>query len=383
MKTTLHFSVLFLVFLGQQLSIGCPDCNVFNFLYPSVRSSPNIVIGTVTGQVNESTASVRVDRVLRGTNQIAQTAHFRLYNATNHVGKQLLFSDPTECCPDFPALPVDGEWEVGFLIGGAQFEPNEPFSLYSLGAPDFAIEQTPAKTRPRVKDVNEAILCLKGVSIVTREFGIQFAKAHQTEMLAPLQKELQMWLDDLSRAETNSLAAHRLEGLVQGLWIADTNIAQKFFAANLAERFGRPSAMVRTNIPQSPMLEAAYLCSVLQLEKTTNGHGKFQTMLLEGLPNLRNQTLVSAIYALGYSDSSLLAPVDRITRKIVQQSPDQKLSAAIGFYQIGIEKAQWWSWANARESLALARKYCEGSDGVLLADLIDKQLSYIDGRNKR
>jgi hypothetical protein len=372
------------LFAGLPAIKACPGCNIFNYLYTSIRSSPNIVVGTVEQQIDERTALVRVDRTMRGTNQPKTTAKFELYNASNHIGRQFIFSDPTECCPDFPALPVDGEWEVSFLVRNAPFDEKEPFGFYDLGGPEEAINQTPKRGRPVVKNSQEAVLCVMGVSYVTRELGIQYARVHSKQTLPLLREELSKWVADFSQYETNSIAYHRLDGLIEGVWKTDAAAARKLFAEDLTERLARKPEEIRINDnSRNATLEASFVKSVLKHAQDAGDGEIFKRQVLKAVPNLRNQTLVVTIYALIDSDLATPSKVEDVAKGLLSENPEQQLSLALGYYQVGVEHARWWAMGKAREELMLARVHCSKANNAQLASQIDEEIERANRWSKK
>jgi hypothetical protein len=104
---------------------GCVHCNIFNYLCPSVRSAPDIVVGTIERDVDDYHTSVRIERILRGTNSPGSMAIFRTHGMKDSTGKRFIFSNPHASPPTFEVLPENMEWEVSYLVRDVPVSTND------------------------------------------------------------------------------------------------------------------------------------------------------------------------------------------------------------------------------------------------------------------
>jgi hypothetical protein len=216
------------------VSIACPHCNIYNYLCPSVRSSSNIVIGVVERGVDDYATLVNVEKVLRGTNAAGSSITFKTHGMKDAAGRRFIFSDPQASPPTFEVLPEDLEWEVSYLIRGVPTSANDWEYEHHQ-----SLAEIPDQLQPRPRDPEEALRAIQGVSEVTRESGIEYAKRNREDMFSRIQKQLSLWGVKSNTKETDDFADHSLDGLVEAMWKTDAAAASGFFTNNLAERCGK------------------------------------------------------------------------------------------------------------------------------------------------
>jgi hypothetical protein len=215
MKKTLCVFFVAFSFLSAQQAVGCPYCNIHNFLASSVKSSKNIFLGEVIRQVDDETASIRVLKVLRGDHKVGLKVNGKMYRSEKAVGERFIFSDPTSWPPTFEVLPQDFEDEVQFLI----------------------------QDKPSVDNMEEAIKRVQGVSVETQRIGMEYIAERHAAAVQPLIAELNSLMPQVFSNKDIFFGEHRLGKLAEALLLKPTDDGREFVFSQIDAFPGRQSSV--------------------------------------------------------------------------------------------------------------------------------------------
>lgn len=378
-------------FAGRAL--GCPACNIHNYLAKSVQSSTHIYEGEVLRQVSRTEAEVRVLKVLRGDHKVGSQINSEMFLSGRYVGERFLFSNPTSEEPRFEALPPEFEDEVLFLI----------------------------QKEPSVGDMREAVKRVQGISVVTQEIGMKYIEQHHDAALEPLLAELDSLMPRVFSGQETFFGEHRLGKLVEAILLKPTDAGREFVFSQIdalpSQRprpvdwvrwsFGRiiaiglsfllavpvwiaARALFRRWFPHSPRsrlvsLTAAglallgtawFLAPWLDaVPRKASARGVFlremlghtkrdpelsnavKNRLLDACPNLARPILAETIYAMVLANMMRPDEVQTQLGGLISANP-----AAIGLYLAGNYESTLWQHEEARAMWNEARKLAEQGD---------------------
>ncbi len=71
-----------------QSAIGCPMCNIYNYLAENVRQASDVYVGEVVREVDSREAEVKVVRVFRGAHRAGSTVIREMFRADRVIGRE-------------------------------------------------------------------------------------------------------------------------------------------------------------------------------------------------------------------------------------------------------------------------------------------------------
>lgn len=328
-RSILLATVVAVLALCAMQARACPNCTIHNYLADSVRSSANIFHGSVVRQIDDQTAEIEVLKVLRGKHKVGSKIKTAMYGSRDKIGKHFIFSDPTIDQIPFEVLPLDFEDEILFLM----------------------------QKNPSVKDANEAIKRVQGVSVITQDIGMEYLTNHYNEVAGPLVAELDTLMPAVFSCDEIFFGEHRLEKLLEALLSRESEQARNFAVSYVGKMATQEEKKIDWNlIPNNASSRGVFLRALLQHSRKHKDLANTLHQQLETqLPKLPEQALADAVYALVVTQTDTVPGLQRPLKGA--KSSDL---IALGLYFAGNYESRWWqhdkAYAFWDEALSLAKR---------------------------
>ncbi|MCD6050163.1 MAG: hypothetical protein K0Q55_1566 [Verrucomicrobia bacterium] len=357
----------FLCLVGRCVTQACPDCNIHNYLFSSLRSSSNVFVGEFVGS-----GKVKVTKVYRGTNVVGTVVDVKTGSSAFN-DNQLIFSDPKSHDLNFERLPLDFDWETKFILRKPWAEPD----LY----PQDGISKYNQKTIPDVNHKVDALRAVQGISIVTRELGLQYVKANAADCALLIESEITRLQSNLVANGKPRRFTYSYEGLALAYWAAKPNGALTNYLAQIERFKSQPRSSVDLSQFAAKLSdEFKYLSMALRSAKGTGQEKRLAERLKAVIPQLEGDSLVGALYVADYSKLFEPEEIKHLAEKLAKEQPGKKDAVALAFYHLGCEYGPSWDYAKSLPSFVLAKAHCDKAE--LLQEL-DKRIQWLQQRGRR
>ena len=320
--------------VGPKRAAACPACNIHNYLAAHLPASTKVFTARILKATGEHEAELEVVKVLRGPLAPGDITKATAYDAKDHIGETLLFSNGRLMGPSFPVLPLVLEREARFLLRGVQ--KKLPKDAVLLGPP-------PAPT-PKTRDLAEAVRAVQGVSSTTRYAGMEVLRKHRGAATEAVIAELRRTVPRLVAGTLEPYGHRRIDGLVEALALHPKGLAGTFLLAEAQAQLDRPPRELdwsRSDLGWAAP-RAHYLASILTRTKSEPKLcAALQAIIEARLLTASPDALADAVYALVRSEA--YKPEALASGPLKQLDSDARRdAAALGLYQHGWLAGRWW-----------------------------------------
>jgi len=362
MRKTCFSKLVVWICLGIFLSslramMACPDCNIHNYLFSSLRSSSNVFAGEIVAG-----NKVRILNVYRGTNSVGTTVDYDL-RYLRFSGNPLIFCDPRSHDLNFKQLPIELDWETKFIL-------RKPWSEADRYPIDHASENNQS-TIPEIRHKMEALKAVQGISRVTRQLGMEYVKKHKADCAPVIEWEVHRRQALLGTNGNPQMFDYCYAGLAEAYWLAKPTNALANCLTLIDGFLSRaPSVIDLENPNDKPSAEIRYIALSLGAAQGTAFSKPLIERLKTVIPQLDGMSLAAALYVCERSKLFDEEEVRMLAQTLAKEQPAKKDAIALAFYQLGCEFAPSWDYKKTLPCFIFARAHCEKS--ALLQKINDR-----------
>jgi hypothetical protein len=265
---------------------------------------------------------IKIERVIIGANKPGETLNCE-YNWA--IGRKRIFSDPENVNPPtFEILTIEMENEVRFLI--------DPLA--------------------RVKSIDEAIFLVQCVSYEAQEKGAYYLENLKVSATKPIIKEILSVKSNLFNGSESYDGEQNLMKLTNVLPVGIDNEAGAFVKDEIGKLISGKFPDLKWDEIRKCDIRGQYLEWLLDVSKHNPPlYQEMRKALIDFASTADGAGLTCALYALLRNDSLGVKAIDKMISKFDQNKKDY---AALAFYYLGDDAANWWNWRSACPSLKKA-----------------------------